>query len=71
MKYLVRDGHTVGYAEFLEGGMKLNKRMRFKARRRNPKHQCSQPYSVDSARLTFDVGNVPSYTQIAGTEEIA
>lgn len=65
-KYLVKAGNCVGYAEFIEGGMKLNKKMRFTPGRRVG----AIPRIVHSAALIFDREQVPSYTQIAGVDNI-
>ncbi len=66
MKYLVRDGSTVGYATFCDAATGLNKPMMFtEARRKNP-----ASYRVMSGRLVFDLGKVPSYCIVAGAEHI-
>lgn len=65
--YLVRDGHTIGHAEFLNHNV-LNKKMRFTPAGRIG--EAAKPYIVCSGRLVFDASNVPSYTIVNGVENI-
>lgn len=62
--YLVKSGSEVGHAKFIEGGMVLDKKMQFTPLEKRI------PRIVQSASLVFDRKHIPSYTVIAGVDNI-